>query len=98
MSLAAVSLIATVWAGVMVLLGLAVLHAGRGLLPVPDAMFSFLGLGAVSGGQFVFMVLVADRLFPRAHRRMTALAEGVAFVLFGVGVAASIALFRAGVA
>lgn len=95
-SLSVVSTVAAVWAAVMVLLGLGVLIDGRGALPVPESLFSFLGLGAISGGQFVFMVLVADRLFPHANRRMTALAEVVAFTFFSVGVGTSIYLFQAG--
>jgi len=88
-SLAVVSILACVWAGVMSILGLIVLADGPGALPVPDVLFSFLGLGAVSGGQFVFMVLVADRLFPAAYHRMAVLAEGVAFSLFVIGIGAS---------
>ncbi|MBK9189009.1 MAG: hypothetical protein IPM33_08645 [Phycisphaerales bacterium] len=95
-SLTAVSILAILWAGVMSLLGLIVLADGPGALPVPDALFSFLGLGAVSGGQFVFMVLVADRLFPAASRRMAVLAEGVALALFVLGIGASVYVFHAG--
>lgn len=74
------------------LLGLSLLIDGPGPLPLPEHLFTFLGLAAVAGGQFVFMVLVADRAFSRASRRLTFAAELVAFAAFVIGLGATMVL------
>jgi hypothetical protein len=45
------------------------------------------GLSLAAAGQFVFLVLVADRFFPGANRRLVIVSESVVFALFLVGLA-----------
>lgn len=87
---------ASLWAAVMIILGLVVLFDGPGPLPFPRQLFTLLGVAAVAGGQFVFMVLVADRLLRGAHRRVVVLIEVVTFALFVLGVGATMGLFAMG--
>ncbi|MFZ4576092.1 MAG: hypothetical protein ACOYN0_17035 [Phycisphaerales bacterium] len=90
------SVAASLWAGVMVILGLVVLFEGPGPLPFPPQLFALLGVAAVAGGQFVFMVLVADRLLRGAHRRAVVMIEVGTFALFVAGVGATMGLFAMG--
>lgn len=53
------------------------------------------GMAAVAGGQFVFLVVVADRLCPGANRTVVASVEGIAgglFALFLVGAFVALAV------
>lgn len=90
------SVAASLWAGVMIVLGLVVLFDGPGPLPFPRQFFTFLGVAAVAGGQFVFMVLVADRLVRGAHRRVVVMIEVVTFAMFVLGVGATLGLLAMG--
>jgi hypothetical protein len=65
----------------MVVLGLRLAVDGAPLLIAQDASRA-LGWAGVLGGQFVFMVLVADRCFPRAARGMVAGIEALVMVAF----------------
>ncbi len=68
----------TLWAGTLVVSG-AAMASGRS--PVASSMGTLgvlAGVTFVAAGQFVFMVVVADRLFPRVERRVRA--SGEAFV------------------
>ncbi len=42
------------------------------------------GFAAIAGGQFVFLVVVADRLCPGANRTVVASVEGIAGGLFAL--------------
>jgi len=75
------------WAMLMLLLGLGSMVFGVGIVPIPVSAAWFLGLSGVAGGQFVFMVLVADRIVPRAPRSLVGTAELGAFVVFVLGIA-----------
>ncbi|MEM1329223.1 MAG: hypothetical protein AAGG07_01550 [Planctomycetota bacterium] len=69
-SLSLVVLTATPWAAVMIVGGLWVLlspDASRALAPI---LRFALGVTGIAAGQLVFLCLVADRVFPMAHRRM----------------------------
>lgn len=81
----------------MIVLGIATLVDGPGLIPVPRFTFMFLGSAAVAGGSFIFMVLVADRFFSRAARGMVAGLETIAFTIFLGGVIAALVSFGTGV-
>ena len=81
----------------MVVLGIATLVDGPGIVPVPRFTFVFLGSAAVAGGSFVFMVLVADRFFGRAARSMVSGLETLAFSVFLGGVVAALVSFGTGV-
>lgn len=48
-----------------------------------------LGVALAAAGQLVFLVLVADRFFPRANRRLVMVSELVVFVLFLAGLASA---------
>ena len=61
--------------------------AMNGWLIATSALRSGVALAAIAGGQFIFMALVADRLFPRASKRVVVLAELVALVAFVWGLA-----------
>src|SRR5262245_50187989 len=82
---------AIAWASLMLFGGLFVLTRGMGHLPVPLEVARGLGIAAVGGGQFLFMVLVADRSFPRASRGLVLVLECAAFLVFAVGL---VLLFR----
>jgi hypothetical protein len=73
------------WAMLLLQLGLGSMVFGSGLAPIPVAATWFLGLSGVAGGQFVFMVLVADRIVPRAPRGLVGAAEAAAFMVFLAG-------------
>ncbi len=90
-SLAMVCLAAGVWAGTMVLTGLwfvfsAPLHGSM----FPRAMSDTAGVTLVFMGQFTFMKMVADRLFPRANRTLTSTLEAGCFLVFLIGAAATV--------
>lgn len=81
---------ACIWAAVMLWAGLAMLTSLR---PLGLSGLSRVGAGLTlaAAGQFVFLVLVADRFFPHAHRRMVMAAEAVVFALFMVGLVSAAA-------
>lgn len=82
---------ATAWAAVLVLSGLWVMFSVPMQVPIlkPSWCVPF-GLAVAAGGQFVFMILVADRMFPSADRRLVGLIEAACFLAFvgGVGLTA----------
>lgn len=97
-SLAAMA-VAVVWGGVLVVSGLSLLAStGEGsmswLAPLvtgrPAAVVA--GFTAVAMGQFVFMVLVADRLFPRFANRFGWRIEVVTAAVMVAGLAATAAV------
>ena len=78
------ALTSTVWGASLLAGGLWVAVHGRRWLDVPPRLLLAAGLAASAGGLFVFMVLVADRWFPRASRRVIAVVEWSTFVAFVV--------------
>ncbi|MEO0629354.1 MAG: hypothetical protein AAFY46_01335 [Planctomycetota bacterium] len=99
-SLSILTLLATLWAGLLVFFGCSLAVRGvPGWLMTSTGLdtptWRFLGAAIFLGGQFVFMFLVADRLFPRATRRpITWLCElGVVLA----GLVALMASFFAGI-
>ena len=78
---------ATAWAAVMVLSGLWVMFSVPSQVPIlRPAWCTASGLAVAAGGQFVFMILVADRVFPRADRRLVGIVEAACFLAFVGGV------------
>jgi hypothetical protein len=70
LTLTALLLAATVWAATLVLLGLWMVFDGP---PAPRISLSVrlpLGAAGIAMGLFVFMVRVADRVFPQIGRRL----------------------------
>ncbi|MEO1583798.1 MAG: hypothetical protein AAFR96_04400 [Planctomycetota bacterium] len=100
-SLTLLSVLATLWAVVLVVTGLAVAVHG-----VPRWIDASSGVGTVGwralgaamfcGGQFVFMFMVADRLFPRATRRPVTWVCEIGIVFIGM-LALAIALVASAV-
>lgn len=79
---------ATAWAAVMMLSGLWVMFTVPSQVPIlRPAWCASAGLAVAAGGQFVFMILVADRAFPRADRRLVWVLEASCFVAFVGGAA-----------
>lgn len=81
LSLSLLTCVATLWAGSLIVAGLQLASQGFAAwdpsAPV-EGPWRALGLALAAGGQFVFMVLVADRWFPGAgRRRAVRVAEGV---------------------
>jgi hypothetical protein len=78
------------WSGVMLAAGLGTLTS---LGPMGLSALERLGMGVAlaAAGQFVFLVLVADRFFPQANRRLVVVSESIVFALFVAGLA-SVAL------
>jgi len=58
-----------------------------GWLSATSALRSGIAVAAIAGGQFIFMALVADRLFPRASKRVVIVAELAALAAFVLGLA-----------
>lgn len=77
---------ACVWASVLLGSGLGALTSLR---PAGLSGLERVGLGVAlaAAGQLVFLVLVADRFFPKADRRLVMISELVVFVLFLAGLA-----------
>lgn len=73
-----------VWAAVMLGAGLAMLTSLRPL-GLSGVLRIGAGLTLASAGQFIFLVLVADRFFPDANRRLVITAEAFVFAVFMVG-------------
>lgn len=78
----ALSLPALLWAAGLVVFGLSLLGADHGPIAPIVRGRGWLGLAGVAGGLFVFMLLVADRWFPRALPRAVAALEGVVLAVF----------------
>lgn len=78
---------AAAWAWVMVALGLVSLTEWSGAFPLTRGLFGIGGVMLIAAGEFVFAALVADRVFPRASRRLTGgfeLAAGVCVAVAAV--------------
>ena len=100
MSLGARVSLGTAWAMCMVVLGLSLVLDGTPL-PSPGrhpAWATLLGLASMSGGLFVFMAMVADRLIPSIGRRMTMwwIEMSMAGALLACGVGAILLAFSRG--
>ena len=70
-SLAVLVLIATAWATLMIEFGLWLAVQGPQVLAVPRIVRLPAGIAAISGGLVVFMIMVADRVFPIVGRRFS---------------------------
>lgn len=82
------SAVGLTWGGAMWVFGLSTIAAPPWWLGAGSPARLLAGAACIAGGQFVFMVLAADRWFPRAMPRARAFAE---LTLLAVFVAASIA-------
>jgi len=91
-SLAVLIVVSTTWAALLVFVGLWLTLDGPQGFPIPPVVRQLLGVAGVAGGVFVFMFLVADRVFPRvAFRLLSWKYEMCTFLV------AALSLFAAGV-
>jgi hypothetical protein len=88
-SLGLLTTLASLWAASLVVLGM--LLVARGVngwvltsTGIGQGPWRALGVAFVAGGQFVFMILVADRVFPRAGRRPSVWLTEIAVALAGL--------------
>lgn len=56
----------------------------------------FGGFAAIAGGQFVFLVVVADRLCPGANRAVVASVEGISGGLFALSLLGTLVALAVG--
>lgn len=75
----------TLWAMVLVIGGAVVAAAPPSAWGWMGGAARLAGLTAIAGGQFVFLVVVADRVCPGANRGVVASVEGIAGGLFALG-------------
>lgn len=97
-SLGLVLLAALPWSAALTVVGLWVWFspASDGPMARPGVALG-VGCAAFAGGQLVFLACVADRVFPRATRRMTVPVEGLmALVFVGGLMAASVGMLTDG--
>ncbi|MEQ8843563.1 MAG: hypothetical protein RIB58_01815 [Phycisphaerales bacterium] len=90
LSTAALALVATVWAAGLVIAGLWLVFSARPRWPMFSVPATLGGWTAMAMGTFVFMFLVADRVFPKAARTVGWVAEVAFVVLFSVGFVATV--------
>jgi len=91
------SVAASLWAAAMIMLGLGLIFEGQTWFELPREVYLFAGVSAVGGGQFVFMVLVADRLLNGMHRRWVMWAEASAFGVFLLGASGALTVLTTGI-
>jgi hypothetical protein len=79
--------VGTLWAGVLTVAGMWSLAAAGEQAAAVRPMMLTAGVGSIGAGQFVFMVVVGDRLFPRAARPVVSVLETTSFLAFAIGAA-----------
>ncbi len=72
----------SLWAALLTITGLWVVFTAPDEWPILRPLCLLGGLSLVGAGQFLFMMLVADRLFPRASRPVVRALESGSFLLF----------------
>ncbi|MGP1272272.1 MAG: hypothetical protein ACTS22_02965 [Phycisphaerales bacterium] len=101
LSLSVLTVAASFWACSLAVFGLMLMSQGIAewistMTKLGVGVWRALGLALFTGGQFVFMFMVADRMFPRAGRRLAVWCCELAMIGIGVGafmVALSMAVF-----
>lgn len=94
LSVALLALAAGLWAGALVMAGLWLVFSAGPRWPMFSVPATLGGWTAVTMGAFVFMFLVADRVFPQAGRTIGWVCEVVLVGLFCLGfVATALALW-----
>lgn len=83
------------WAGMLSSLGFQWL--AQGLPSQPGPVAPLLGVAALAAGQFVFLVLVADRCFPRVSPRLRGAIETTSLVVLFTSLAVACTLLLTGV-
>lgn len=88
---------ATGWAGAMQVLGLAAVFSAPSRWPIFAPYLLLAGTVLIAGGHYVFLVLVADRVFPSASPRVTLPIELSALAVFLLGLAWLLGLMVMGI-
>ncbi|MFI4915525.1 MAG: hypothetical protein ACIAS6_03325 [Phycisphaerales bacterium JB060] len=83
------ALVATVWGGALVVAGLWLVFSAGPRWPMFSVPAALGGWTAVAMGTFVFMFLVADRVFPRAGRAVGWAIEVALVAVFCIGLVAT---------
>lgn len=92
-NLAALLTMGTLWAGLLVVSGSLIALAAASVLPGARGPANLFGLTIVAAGEYVFLVVVASRVFPQASARLLAGTElFLASVMFILALAALAAL------
>jgi hypothetical protein len=86
----------TLWAALLTVAGLWVIFTIPDQWPIFEPVCVYGGASLVGAGQFLFMMLVADRLFPRASRRFVRPLEAGAFLVFAAGLVLGLRLLSVG--
>lgn len=95
LSTAALAVVATAWAGALVVAGLWLVFSAGPRWPMFSEAATLGGWTAMAMGTFVFMFLVADRVFPKGGRLVGWVCEVALVALFCLGlVATAWALWR----
>lgn len=92
-TVAALAALGTLWAAVLVVGGAVLATLGPGHWPEMGLGSLLAGLTAVAAGEFVFLAIVGDRLFPASRRTLLGAGElifGGAFVLGAIGTVAAL--------
>ncbi len=96
-NLAALLLMGTLWAGLLVISGSMIGLSASTVLPGARGPASLFGITIVAAGEYVFLVVVASRIFPKASSRLLAGTElFLASVMFVFLVAAAAVAIVAG--
>jgi len=92
----AMLLLGSLWAGTLLIVGVMVIaRPSPSMAPMGHAGIT-VGLTFVTAGQFVFAVVVADRLFPLASRTLTTRVELVLGLALAGGVVLSLIMLITG--
>lgn len=86
----------TIWAMVLVIGGAVVASHPPAAWDWMGPAARFGGFAAIAGGQFVFLVIVADRLCPGANRGVVASVEGISGGLFALSLAGTLVALAVG--
>lgn len=98
-NLAVLLALGTLWAALLVVGGSLLPSILRRAWPASGLSALLLGLTVVVAGQYVFLTVVADRLFPRASRRLVAGAElALGALMVALAGGAGVAAFAGGAA
>ena len=89
----ALAALGTLWAAVLVVGGAMVATWGPRHWPEMGSVGLLAGLTAIAAGEFVFLAIVGDRLFPASRRTLLGAGEfffGGAFLLGAIGTVAAL--------
>jgi len=92
-NLALMLLFGSLWAGLLVVGGAMLSTQGAATWPGMQNVVVAAGLSGVAGGFFVFSVIVADRIFPHAHRGLVIGLETLSGLALLFGLLAIVVIF-----